>query len=153
MRSALLTNTRTGRLSLGRLSVILVLASAAGLLSAQTRRGTIQGVVTDSSGAVVPDARIIVIQIDSNSAIDLATNERTTHHPPTNRRAMLAPDSAGVPFVFGLTWTFEFRGMRNLGRDYVSVALDDEFVHMTWFDDRAGFRAMWYGRVPLADYK
>jgi len=45
------------------------------------------------------------------------------------------------------------RGMRNLGRDYVSVALDDEFVHMTWFDDRAGFRATWYGRVPLADYK
>jgi hypothetical protein len=83
-----------------------VLASAAGPLSAQTRRGTIQGVVTDSSGAVVPDARIKVIQIDSNSAIDLATNERTTQHP-LNRRAMLAPDSAGVPFVFGLTWTFE----------------------------------------------
>jgi len=45
------------------------------------------------------------------------------------------------------------RGMRNLGRDFVSVALDDDFVHMTWFDDRAGFRATWYGRVPLHDYK
>jgi len=45
------------------------------------------------------------------------------------------------------------RGMRNLGRDFVSVAIDDDFVHMTWYDDRAGFRATWYGRVPLADYK
>jgi len=45
------------------------------------------------------------------------------------------------------------RGMRNLGRDFVSVAVDDDFVHMTWFDDRAGFRATWYGRVPVADYR
>jgi hypothetical protein len=45
------------------------------------------------------------------------------------------------------------RGMRNLGRDFISVAADDDFVHMTWYDDRAGFRATWYGRVPLAEYK
>jgi hypothetical protein len=45
------------------------------------------------------------------------------------------------------------RGMHDLGRDYISAAVDDDFVHMTWFDDRAGFRATWYGRVPLADYK
>jgi len=45
------------------------------------------------------------------------------------------------------------RGMHDLGADYISVAVDTDFVHMTWFDDRAGFRATWYGRVPLADYK
>jgi hypothetical protein len=45
------------------------------------------------------------------------------------------------------------RSMRNLGREYNSVAVDNDFVHMTWFDDRAGFRATWYGRVPLADFK
>jgi hypothetical protein len=45
------------------------------------------------------------------------------------------------------------RAMRNLGRDYISVAVDNNFVHMTWYDDRAGFRATWYGRVPLADYR
>lgn len=45
------------------------------------------------------------------------------------------------------------RGMRNLGRDFISVAVDDDFVHMTWYDDRAGFRATWYGRVPLGDFK
>lgn len=45
------------------------------------------------------------------------------------------------------------RGMRNLGRDFISVAVDNDFVHMTWYDDRAGFRATWYGRVPLNDFK
>ncbi len=45
------------------------------------------------------------------------------------------------------------RSMSNLGSDFISVAVDNDFVHMTWFDDRAGFRATWYGRVPLTDYK
>ncbi len=45
------------------------------------------------------------------------------------------------------------RSLHNLGADYISVAADSDFVHMTWFDDRAGFRATWYGRVPLGDYK
>jgi hypothetical protein len=45
------------------------------------------------------------------------------------------------------------RAMHNLGRDYISVALDNTFVHMTWYDDRSGYRATWYGRVPLTDYK
>ena len=45
------------------------------------------------------------------------------------------------------------RVMGNHGADFISVAADDDFVHMTWFDDRAGFRATWYGRVPIADYK
>ncbi len=45
------------------------------------------------------------------------------------------------------------RSLHNLGSDYISVAVDDDFVHMTWYDDRAGFRATWYGRVPLADFK
>ncbi len=45
------------------------------------------------------------------------------------------------------------RSLHNLGADYISVAADSDFVHMTWYDDRAGFRATWYGRVPLGDYK
>jgi hypothetical protein len=45
------------------------------------------------------------------------------------------------------------RSMSNLGSDFISVAVDNDFVHMTWFDDRAGFRATWYGRVPITDYK
>jgi hypothetical protein len=45
------------------------------------------------------------------------------------------------------------RGMSEHGNDFISVAVDDEFVHMTWFDNRSGFMGTWYGRVPLADYK
>ena len=45
------------------------------------------------------------------------------------------------------------RSMSNLGSDFISVAVDNDFVHMSWFDDRAGFRATWYGRVPISDYK
>jgi hypothetical protein len=45
------------------------------------------------------------------------------------------------------------RSMSNLGSDFISVAVDSDFVQMTWFDDRAGFRGTWYGRVPIADYK
>jgi hypothetical protein len=45
------------------------------------------------------------------------------------------------------------RGMSEHGNDFISVALDDDFAHMTWFDNRSGFQATWYGRVPLSDYK
>jgi hypothetical protein len=45
------------------------------------------------------------------------------------------------------------RDMDDHGNDFISVAVDKDFVHMTWFDDRAGFRATWYGRVPIANYK
>jgi hypothetical protein len=36
-----------------------------GELSAQTDRGTIQGLVTDATGAVVPDARVEVIRVET----------------------------------------------------------------------------------------
>jgi hypothetical protein len=45
------------------------------------------------------------------------------------------------------------RGMSAHGNDFISVAVDDDFVHMTWFDNRSGFEGTWYGRVPVADYK
>ena len=45
------------------------------------------------------------------------------------------------------------RSLSNLGSDFISVAVGPDFVHMSWFDDRAGFRGTWYGRVPIADYK
>jgi hypothetical protein len=39
------------------------------------------------------------------------------------------------------------------GIEYISVAVDDDFAHFTWFDDRSGFRATWYGRVPLSNFE
>src|ERR1041385_5728695 len=40
----------------------------------QIDRGTIQGVVTDPSGAVIPGAKVKVTQIDTLSTIELSTN-------------------------------------------------------------------------------
>ena len=40
----------------------------------QIDRGTIQGQVKDSSGGVVPDAKVQIVRIDTNSTIDLKTN-------------------------------------------------------------------------------
>lgn len=45
------------------------------------------------------------------------------------------------------------RGNSSHSADFTSLAMDDDFVHMTWFDARAGFLGTWYGRVPISDYK
>lgn len=45
------------------------------------------------------------------------------------------------------------RGAQNHSPDFDSVTMDHDFVHLTWFDNRAGFLGTWYGRVPLNDYK
>ena len=44
------------------------------VMRAQIDRGTIQGVVTDQSGLGIPAAKVQVIQMDTNSALDLETN-------------------------------------------------------------------------------
>jgi hypothetical protein len=43
-------------------------------LIAQIDRGTIQGLVKDASGAVIPGAKVQIIQIATNSIYDLVTN-------------------------------------------------------------------------------
>jgi len=52
----------------------LLLIMTAGPLVAQIDRGTIQGVVKDQSGAVVPSASVDVVKIDTNTTIALKTN-------------------------------------------------------------------------------
>src|SRR5207247_869038 len=50
--------------------------------SAQIDRGVIQGVVRDQTGAVIPGARVQIIRIDTNSTLDLATNEEGLYTAP-----------------------------------------------------------------------
>src|SRR4051794_14638178 len=54
--------------------LVLLFVLAAFPVGAQIDRGTIQGLVKDPSGAVIPGARVQVIRIDTNSAIELVTN-------------------------------------------------------------------------------
>ena len=44
-------------------------------LLAQADRATIEGIVTDASGAAIADAKVSVIRIETNSLIPLKTNE------------------------------------------------------------------------------
>jgi hypothetical protein len=38
------------------------------------------------------------------------------------------------------------------GDDIQHLAMDEGNVHMVWADSRAGFQAVWYGRVPISAY-
>src|SRR5512145_219572 len=54
--------------------------------AAQVDRGTIQGLVTDASGAVVPNAKVQVIHIETNSVIEIATNAEGFYTVPNLTR-------------------------------------------------------------------
>lgn len=45
------------------------------------------------------------------------------------------------------------RGNFMFGDDLSSVDLDDRYLHVVWGDNRSGFEATWYGRVPLDAYR
>ena len=55
---------------------------AACQLFGQIDRGTIEGVVKDQSGAVVPGARVQIIQTETNSALELSTNGQGIYNAP-----------------------------------------------------------------------
>src|SRR5437867_9069678 len=60
-------------------ALLLVFTS---MVSAQIDRGTIQGIVKDQTGAVIPGAKIQIIRIDTNSTLDLSTNEEGLYTAP-----------------------------------------------------------------------
>ncbi|HOQ44598.1 MAG TPA: TonB-dependent receptor [Bryobacteraceae bacterium] len=61
----------------------VLVAAATGVGWSQTGRGTIQGFITDSTGASVPEAKVQVIQIETNSTLDLATNVEGFYNAPS----------------------------------------------------------------------
>jgi outer membrane receptor protein involved in Fe transport len=61
------------------LAVALVQARA---LAAQTIGGSLQGVVTDPSGASVPGARVVITSVDTGAARELTTDDGGRYHVP-----------------------------------------------------------------------
>jgi hypothetical protein len=51
----------------------------------------------------------------------------------------------------GRTWEFSEDNFR-FGDDLSSVDVDDEYLYIVWGDNRAGFQATWYARIPLSAY-
>ena len=45
------------------------------------------------------------------------------------------------------------RAAGNFGDDIQDLSMDKENVHMVWGDSRAGFQAVFYGRVPFSGYE
>jgi hypothetical protein len=58
-----------------RLLLLVTLLGAANFLLAQADRATIEGIVTDTSGAAIADAKVDITRIETNSLISLKTNE------------------------------------------------------------------------------
>jgi len=61
----------------------LIFFGATALLRAQALYGSIVGVVTDASGAVVPGARVVATQTGTNQARETTTNEAGSYTFPT----------------------------------------------------------------------
>ncbi len=57
------------------LRLLPLFAATTCLLLAQTDRGTIEGTVKDPNGAIVPAAKIEVVNIETNSKLEFETNE------------------------------------------------------------------------------
>src|SRR5262245_21043499 len=66
------------------LAVFLFLCCAIPVL-AQVDTGTISGVVADQTGAVIPDARVVIVQLDTNTHVQLLTNSSGLYTSPPLR--------------------------------------------------------------------
>ncbi len=52
------------------------------LLNGQTDRATIEGIVKDPSGAVIPDATVTIVKVDTNERTELRSNESGRYFAP-----------------------------------------------------------------------
>ncbi len=65
------------------LVLVLAIATMSGVLSAQTYQGRILGSVTDSSGAVIPGAKVTITNVGTNVARTLTTNSVGEYDAPS----------------------------------------------------------------------
>ena len=64
---------------------LFLLLTCCTLLLAQVDSGAISGVVTDTSGAVIPGATVVIVQDETNLKTDLKTNETGFYSAPSLR--------------------------------------------------------------------
>ncbi len=62
-------------MSVAKLCSVAWLMTATCILFAQTDRGSIEGTVKDPNGAIVPAAKVQVVNIDTNNKFDFSTND------------------------------------------------------------------------------
>jgi len=82
------------------------------VLTAQQDRGTVVGTVTDASGAVVPNAKVAVIQTTTNLKMETATNEAGQYRVPN------------LP-IGDYKVTFEASGFKTAIREGIRLSIQD----------------------------
>lgn len=98
------------------LGLLLLLTSGAPSW-AQTDRGTIQGLVVDGSGAVVPDARVEILQVDTGTTVEVRTNGEGLFHVPNLARGNYTVVVSRDGFAPAVTEGLELRGGAQLRVD------------------------------------
>ena len=93
-------------------SLSILIALALGGLFAQTPTGTIQGIISDSSGAVVPDARVVITHVDTNTASTLTTDQTGRYILPLARPGLY-------------TITVEKTGFRTLRQENIRLDVSE----------------------------
>src|ERR1051325_8910902 len=76
------TGLTSGAVAARRVVLGFAWMAAAWTVLAQADRGSIEGTVTDPSGAAIPNAQVEVINIETNSKLDFSSNELGNYLAP-----------------------------------------------------------------------
>src|ERR1035438_239231 len=119
------------------LGVIGLLAAAVSPILAQAPTGTISGTVTDTSGAVIPNAKVVVTNRDTGIVTNLVTNEAGIYAIPALSAGTysIATEAAGfasrtrlASVQVGTTTTVDF--LLKIGKSEQSVAVEEISVQV-----------------------
>jgi Carboxypeptidase regulatory-like domain len=88
---------------------VLAILAAPTLANAQTDRGTIQGLITDSSGAVVPNAKVEVIQAETGTTLEIITNSDGLYTLPNLARGAYSVVVSKEGFAVAITEGIDLR--------------------------------------------
>src|SRR5262249_6157867 len=108
-RRSFMTTTRRGAAMLFGIAVVLLMTSPA---AAQTVTGTVQGTVTDTSGAVLPGVSIAIRHVNTGAERILVTNQEGFYSAPFLQ-------------IGQYTVTAALAGFGSVAREGIQVGLND----------------------------
>ncbi|MGQ9632841.1 MAG: carboxypeptidase regulatory-like domain-containing protein [Bryobacteraceae bacterium] len=94
------------------LSAAFAALALSGLMLAQETRSTLMGFVRDPQGAVIPNATVVITHVDTNTTVNLRTNDTGYYEAP-----LLMPGSYTV--------SFEAPGFKKLVRTGITLQVSD----------------------------
>jgi hypothetical protein len=109
---------------------VLALLAGATKSEAQTDRGTIQGLITDGSGAVVPNAKVEVIQAETGTTLEIITNNEGLYTLPNLPRGAYSVIVSKEGFAPAVTEGIDLRAGVQIRVDVTlqPVGVDEKIV-------------------------